>query len=56
MITRNFKDIEDNFELESRLIEFRIQPEITFDDLSDEEKNEIFCDFATSFEQSLEKN
>ena len=37
---KNF--LEDNFEVESRMIEFKLENSMTINDLSDEEKEDIF--------------
>lgn len=40
--TKNFPGLADNFEIESRRIEFCVSPEASFSDLTDAEKEEIF--------------
>lgn len=35
---KNFAALEDNFEVESRAIEFGMKPEMTFNDLTDSDK------------------
>jgi len=42
---KNFIGLEDNFEVESRMIEFGVKPTMTFEDLSDAEKAEFFTEF-----------
>lgn len=42
MYTKNFSDLVDNFEVESRMLEFGIKPEISVHDLNEDEKLELF--------------
>jgi len=42
MNTKNFLGLVDNFEVESRMIEFGVKPEMNVNDLTDAEKSEIF--------------
>jgi hypothetical protein len=51
-----FLGLEDNFEVESRMIEFGVKP-MTFNDLSEIEKAELFFDthkLIFSMEDALE--
>lgn len=56
MNTKNFLGLVDNFEVESRMIEFGVKPEMTVNDLTDVEKSEIFGTMELNFslEDALE--
>lgn len=41
---KNFANLEDNFEVESRAVEFGLKPEMTFNDLEDSDKALLFSD------------
>jgi len=50
-----FLGLEDNLEVESRMVECGMKPEMRFDDLSDEEKAEFFMEFDNRNNYVLER-
>jgi len=53
MNEKTFLGTDENYEFESKLIEFKLKPEMTFDDLPESDKAE-FIELNFSMEEALE--